>query len=755
MSYFEFPHTRNYEGDLGFIIKKLEDLTQKYDTFFDYNAIRFHDPIEWTINEAYPAWNIVYDTISGYMLISLQPVPVGIDINNAEYWQRISPYAIETTLSTTSYNPVANKTITAKTNSIDSEIAGLKNKDIELTNGISALNTSLNDTNGALAAERSTRISEDATINARIDSIVALPSGSTQGDAELIDIRVGADGITYSSAGDAVRAQIGFLNNTLDQFRASYTLNGYIAQNGGFQENSGYRATDYIPCVPGDYILLRNISVGDTPRAVAFYTWDHRFISGISAITGDYFVSSIPANTRYVRLSTAYNTTFKGYVITTPEIKALANDNAERLNNLKVSPAHTTFFKDCNFYDVARAKFLDDRYVMNNGTVSTGDDINSIVFPVEPSTTYYMHIPDANRGNFIEFTSDAFEFGGHYTPIRIGTGADVYEFTTGATAKWVMAYFYSGTYDYDANKNDIILNKDTYTGAVTPYIPAQYLPTSLNQVLADTKVLIFGDSNSDCCTLSINESKQTTSYTWNNPSNSYVDAHGDTINYSMWPKILKLNQDCTEIRNYSKSGASYKTATREPGYERQNLEYQIDVAINDKLNPNNVFEVNDFEPDIIILALGTNDGAPNDTYDSAMAKTILKADNKTINVDATISNLDETKFCEAVRKAILRIKREWPSAQIYCVTPIQRADNETNYAILKSSLIKMAERYGCVIIDSVANSGITREFNNWAGLGTYLKDGLHPNEIGQNILARNIITTLLANYYPFGTGFNS
>lgn len=64
--------------------------------------------------------------------------------------------------------------------------------------------------------DKKTDVAKTQTLESRMNQFAKLPEGSTAGDAELADIRVGADGKTYENAGEAVRGQVSGLKETID-----------------------------------------------------------------------------------------------------------------------------------------------------------------------------------------------------------------------------------------------------------------------------------------------------------------------------------------------------------------------------------------------------------------------------------------------------------------------------------------------------------------------------------------------------------
>jgi hypothetical protein len=75
-----------------------------------------------------------------------------------------------------------------------------------------------------------------ATLNARVDSLTTLESGSTTGDAELVDIRSGLRGEKFKNAGEAVRNQTRMLFSRANAMGATAEKNAYLERvsNGHF-----------------------------------------------------------------------------------------------------------------------------------------------------------------------------------------------------------------------------------------------------------------------------------------------------------------------------------------------------------------------------------------------------------------------------------------------------------------------------------------------------------------------------------------
>ena len=105
-----------------------------------------------------------------------------------------------------------------------------------------------------------------AVERARIDSFIALEDGSTTGDAELQDVRVGADGVVYNSAGTSVREQLSTISDVLENnivknaIDISYSVtDGLYAKDGTistFTDDTGYCYAT-VPVSEGEYYLTQ------------------------------------------------------------------------------------------------------------------------------------------------------------------------------------------------------------------------------------------------------------------------------------------------------------------------------------------------------------------------------------------------------------------------------------------------------------------------------------------------------------------
>ena len=245
---------------------------------------KFASPLEWAADTSYEALTIVTFNNASYTSKIQVPPTVGNPANNPKYWALTGNYnaqveqyrqvaeTIGNNLNTEIKNlknadttEITNRKnadtalqgqITTVSNNLTTEITNRKNADTTLRGNIdaeaAARQTADNTLQSNINSEASTRAAADAALQGQIDNFVQLPSGSTAADAELVNIRVKADGTSATTAGNAVREQITGLKNDLSNL--GLITEGHLERDAR-QEAANF--TIYIPVElnAGEYVV--------------------------------------------------------------------------------------------------------------------------------------------------------------------------------------------------------------------------------------------------------------------------------------------------------------------------------------------------------------------------------------------------------------------------------------------------------------------------------------------------------------------
>lgn len=159
-------------------------------------------------------------------------------------------------------------------------------------------------------------------LETRMNTFTSLPDGSTSGDAELTDIRVGYNGHVYPNAGDAVREQVSGLKGDLVslagreiEYELKWVSNEYInGDTGEIISYDGWKRTDYTELVDKDILYVSTTQESDNIYN-AFYDENKKFLLKlyVTANSDKALIDYVPKNAKYFILSCNNNVQMNAY----------------------------------------------------------------------------------------------------------------------------------------------------------------------------------------------------------------------------------------------------------------------------------------------------------------------------------------------------------------------------------------------------------------------------------------------------------
>ena len=252
-----------------------------------------------------------------------------------------------------------------------------------------------------------TQLSQEIDVERkRIDNFSTLQEGSTTGDAELTDIRIGHDGVTYPNAGTAVREQIRQVASKfkqsinqlhLDNLTSEYEIN---PATGELRSAAGWRATDFMPLQPNNYIFVYKQDGAYNYGASCFwavYDSNKQYITGsVTDAAGVDFINATDARVAYIRASffksrlqaepmivpkSAFST-LDQYI---PPIKGNLLKDSPYITNTDLSPLQTQLDAMTNSVQYIKNQFTYSTNVLLLDNLTNGQILNHATGVLEPS----------------------------------------------------------------------------------------------------------------------------------------------------------------------------------------------------------------------------------------------------------------------------------------------------------------------------------------------------------------------------------
>ncbi|HDR3483919.1 TPA: SGNH/GDSL hydrolase family protein [Bacillus pacificus] len=507
-----------------------------------------------------------------------------------------------------------------------------------------------------------------------------------------------------------------FLEQTSNLFNKAEVIYGKYYSGKTLVSNSSYNSTGITKVTPNGRYFFNSYGY----YSVTFFDENKEYVSalGANSWSGSFIV---PSNAHYVAIAFAANDSVDKLMLSKDKMPSEYVEFGYVLDHKKVGFSQVTkdslvMDKDLEYGGMGKNLFNKEKITQGYEVYGDGSlkkESNSMISDyilVKGLDNIYISGLTKYESGFERY---CYFYDNYKNPIgtKLGLSNSLIEgrFPVPQNAAYfVMSIYQRKTSSETINLDTIQIEKGMNKTSYEPYkqgiiqikgyelaIPSSSVESSPVKTKGKN-LLAFGDSITETATVS-------------DDGSDYKEG-----TRSNWPAFTKYDLQVSQMWNYAKSGATYKDreingTTVVP---RQMISTQINTAI-----------ANNRPGDIIVVSMGTNDGASNlGSYETAMSKT-------------TLDDLDRTKLYEAIRWAFWKIRTHYPNAFCYASTPIQRVSNEQPQELL-DAITKMAKRYNFIIIDAHNESGVVRDFEVPNGQGRYLYDGLHPNTKGQELMAK-------------------